>query len=106
MVSNVSRVVHNPDESRYELYLDDELASVADYQSAGDHLDFDHTETADRFRGRGLAAELVGWALDDVRKRGSKVVASCWFVADFIADHPEYRALLYAPAAAHGSKRS
>jgi uncharacterized protein len=41
-------------------------------------------------RGKGLGAELVRHALDDVRGSGGKVVADCWYVAEFIAEHPEY----------------
>ena len=92
----MSRIVHNPQESRYELYLDDQLASYADYRAKDDHLVFDHTETASHLRGRGLAAELVEWALKDVRKRGLKVVPQCSFVADFIEAHPEYQRFLSA----------
>lgn len=95
----MNRIVHHTDESRYELYVDEELASFADYRTEDDHLDFHHTETAEEFRGRGLAAELVEWALKDVRDRGLKIVASCWFVADFIKDHPEYQELLSPEAA-------
>lgn len=95
----MSRVIHNSAESRYELYLDDQLVSVADYRAEDDHLVFDHTETEPNFRGRGLAAALVEWALNDVRKRGLKVVPQCWFVADFIEARPEYKDLL-SPAAA------
>jgi predicted GNAT family acetyltransferase len=41
-------------------------------------------------RGRGLGAELVRGALDDVRTSGGRIVARCWYVAQFIDEHPEY----------------
>ena len=82
--------VRNDDASRYELYVSGELASLADYRRSGDTLVMHHTETRDMFRGRGLAAELVRKALDDVRDQKLHVVPSCWFVADFIEANPEY----------------
>ena len=45
-------------------------------------------------RKQGLGAELVRGALDDVRARGSTVLAQCWYVAEFIDQHPEYADLL------------
>ena len=62
-------IAHDPDRSRYELRVDDELVGIA-------------------------AAQLVRYALDDVRRSGRPVVATCWYVADFIDEHPEYRDLV------------
>ena len=92
----MNRICHNADEKRYELFVDDKLASIAEYRLAGDRIVFSHTETATEYRGRGLAAELVEWALNDVRKQGLTVVPRCWFVAEFLDDHPEYRDLVAA----------
>jgi len=44
-------------------------------------------------RGRRLAAKLVRAALDDVRDTNQSVIPRCWFVAQFIHDHPEYHDL-------------
>ena len=86
---------HNEPASRYELWLDDELASVADYRSTGDdRVVFHHTETGVRFRDQGLAARVVAHALKDVRAAGRTVVPACSFVARFIDEHPEYRDLV------------
>ena len=89
-----TKIVHNAEASRYELFVEDQLASIAEYNRRGDQLFFDHTETAIRFRGRGLAERLVRAALDDVRKQGLGVVPRCWFVAEFVQEHPEYRDLV------------
>jgi predicted GNAT family acetyltransferase len=32
----------------------------------------------------------VRFALDDVRSTNRRVAPQCWYVADFIAAHPEY----------------
>jgi predicted GNAT family acetyltransferase len=98
MTRVMSRVVHNADESRYELFVDDKLASIAEYRRVGSRMIFHHTETATAFRGRGLAAELVEWAMTDVREQKLSVVPQCWFVRDFLDDHPEFQELVDAAA--------
>jgi predicted GNAT family acetyltransferase len=87
-------IVHNESANRYELRVGEQVASIAEYRRQGDRLIFDHTQTDRRFRGQGRAAELVKAALDDVRSRGLSVVPQCWFVADFVRDHPEYEDLV------------
>ena len=87
---------HNPDKSRYEVLIDGRVVGLADYHVQGDVVVFPHTEVDPSLRGRGLAAELVRTALDDVRATGRTVVPSCWYVAQFIDEHPEYGDLLAA----------
>jgi predicted GNAT family acetyltransferase len=84
---------HAPDASRYELLDDGERVGLADYVLTGDVAVFPHTEIVPSRRGQGLGERLVRDALDAERAAGHKIVASCWFVADFIDAHPEYRAL-------------
>lgn len=83
-----------PDRSRYELLVDGQLAGIADYRVVADAVVFPHTEIDRSRRGQGLGAQLVQGALDDVRPSGRRVVPSCWYVAQFIDEHPEYRDLL------------
>ncbi len=89
-------VRRNDERSRYELLVDGEVAGVADYREAGDRLVFPHTEIASRLRGQGLGDILVREALDDVRETGRQIVPRCWFVAEFIGEHPEYGDLVAA----------
>lgn len=99
MTSEVTRVVrNNAGASRYELVIDDRVVGVADYDDGGDVVVFPHTEIAADRRGNGLGAELVRFALDDMRARGRTVSARCWYVAQFIDENPEYRDLLAAGA--------
>jgi predicted GNAT family acetyltransferase len=59
-----------------------------------DHtLDFQHTRVPVELRGRGVADVLVRHALDDVRSRGERIVATCPYVKAFLARHPEYQSL-------------
>ena len=92
--SSSPEVRHNAARSRYEINLDGRLAGFADYRADGDTIVFPHTEIEPSMRNQGLGAELVRGALDDVRARGGTVVAQCWYVAEFIDQHPEYAALI------------
>jgi len=87
-------VRHNPDASRYELVENGTVVGVADYRLDGNVATFPHTEIVAHRRGDGLGAELVRAALDDTRARGRRVVARCWYVAEFVDEHPEYTDLL------------
>jgi uncharacterized protein len=89
-----TEVGHNGSRSRYEITLDGRLVGFADYRAHGDIVVFPHTEIEPSVRNQGLGAELVRRALDDLRARGGTVVAHCWYVAEFIDQHPEYADLL------------
>lgn len=80
----------NTARSRYELIVDEQVIGIADYRIDGDQVIFPHTEILAHLRGRGYGARLVQGALDDVRAAGRTVVARCWFVAQFLDEHPEY----------------
>jgi uncharacterized protein len=89
-----AKVRHNVPRSRYEITVDGRVVGFAEYARNGDTVAFPHTEIEPSMRNRGLAAELVRGALDDVRARGNTAVAQCWYVAEFIDQHPEYADLL------------
>ncbi len=88
-------VTHNPQASRYEAYLDGELAGFAEYETDGDVLVFHHTEVDPAFGGRGVATSLARGALDQVREQGGHTVRpDCPFIAAWIEKHPDYSALV------------
>jgi predicted GNAT family acetyltransferase len=89
---------HDEDRSRYEYLVDGRRLGVAAYRLSGDTVEMHHTEVDPGHRGQGIAAVLVAGALDDVRARGLRVVPTCWYVAQFVDEHPEYRDLLAAGA--------
>jgi predicted GNAT family acetyltransferase len=89
-------VRHEPERNRYVLSVEGRSVSVADYVDRGDVLVMNHTETAPAHGGKGYAKRLVTHALDDVRRRGLKVVPSCWYVAQVIDEEPQYADLVAA----------
>ncbi|HET9967659.1 MAG TPA: GNAT family N-acetyltransferase [Streptosporangiaceae bacterium] len=90
-------VTDNPDESRFEIRADGQLAGFAQYHLRGSQIAFTHTETDDRLRGHGLAGQLVREALDAARERHLTVLPYCPFVRSWIAGHPEYADLIRSP---------
>ena len=88
------RVVHNADDSRFEVTLNGHLA-VLEYRMRGSEtVVFTHTEVPDALGGRGIGSRLVRGALDWAEENGFKVVPLCWFVSGYIERHPEYQRLL------------
>lgn len=86
---------HEADAQRYTLRLDGQIAAVADYRVNGNAISFHHTFTQPNLRGRGLAGEVVEFAVNDVEKTSTRrVVPMCWYVADWFEQHPERAELL------------
>ncbi|WP_018351097.1 GNAT family N-acetyltransferase [Longispora albida] len=79
-----------PDLNRYEIHVDGELAGLTEYRLAAGQISFTHTEIAEVFGGRGLAGQLVRYALDDVRSRDLAVLPFCPYVRSYIKRHPAY----------------
>jgi predicted GNAT family acetyltransferase len=92
----VREVRDNAAASRYELVEGDDVVGVADYVMDGNVMILPHTVIVWPRRGTGLGAELVRQVLDDARKRGLGVRPTCWYVAQFIDEHPEYQDLVAA----------
>lgn len=82
-------VTENPEQERYEIHVDGELAGFAEYRGSEPRA-FTHTEIAEQFGGQGLATKLIRFALDDMRARGVLIVPLCPFVAKFLQDHHDY----------------
>ena len=83
-------VTDRPDQLRYEIEVDGELAGFLLYRREPGVLELVHTDVDPKWEGKGVGAALVQGALDDVRARGLKVRPYCPFVAAYIRRHPEY----------------
>jgi predicted GNAT family acetyltransferase len=93
-MTDAIEVRDNPDESRYELLLDGELAGVADYRDRAGRRIFVHTVVDPAFSGRGLGNRLARGALDDALEHGLPIVPRCPFIRSWLERHPEYAARL------------
>lgn len=97
------RVADNPDKSRYEIEVDGEIAGFVGYRLTAndghdglsghddqDDIAFLHTETDERFRGKGIASHLIQATLDSARERKLAVLPFCPFVRAWIGEHRDY----------------
>jgi predicted GNAT family acetyltransferase len=89
-----NEVRRNDAEQRYELMVDGVVAGTADFHLDEDRVVLPHTVIDPNRRGQGLGAILVQGALDDIRHAGRTVVPTCWYVAQYIDEHPDQRDLL------------
>jgi predicted GNAT family acetyltransferase len=82
-------VVDQPQLSRYEIRVGDEVAGFLQYLRRPDHLNLVHTEIGSAYEGQGLGGRLVAGVLADVRAGGGRIVASCPFVVSYLDKHPD-----------------
>lgn len=90
MDNNDLRVEHNPEGSRYDLFLNGDRIGYTDYRLGDGSILFTYIEVDPALQGQGLASQLTKWALDDARDRGLKISARCPFIVDYLEMHPEY----------------
>ena len=83
-------VIDNPERHRYQVLVDGAEAARTEYNLLKDAVMFTHTEVQPEHEGKGLGSRLAKFALDDVRRRGLKVIPVCTFIAGYIRRHPEY----------------
>ena len=87
----------NPQQHRFEVLVDGEVAGFSAYRREGDAFAFTHTEVDDGHEGEGLGSELVRRALEQVREQGASVLPYCPFVASYLKKHPELQDLVPDP---------
>lgn len=92
-----TKVVHNREQSRYEVYSDGKLAGFSQYHRAGNRIVFTHTEIDKAFGGQGLGTVLAGEALDDVVADGKVIVPVCPFIAGYLEKTDKYAGHVQAP---------
>jgi uncharacterized protein len=99
----------NPEETRYEVWEDGQLAGFAHYALGEGRITFIHTEIEPEYEGAGLGSRLARFALDDARQRGLAVVPRCPFIAGYIHRHPDEYLDLVTPElrerVRHGGRR-
>ena len=80
----------NADRSRYEAFVDGDLAGFAAYRGDARKRVFTHTSVDPDYEGHGVGSALARGALDDVRAHEISIVVRCPFIAGYIDRHPEY----------------
>lgn len=90
-MSEATDIRRNDAKHCYELHVEGQPAGRLNWRERGEVLDLVHTEIDPAFEGRGLAGQLVRFALDEARAAGRKIRASCSYAAAWLQRHPEYR---------------
>ena len=86
---------NEPDANRYALRDGDELLAVLDYASNGRAISLTRAFTSPQHRGRGLAADIVEFAVDDIEASSDlRVIPMCWYVGEWFDKHPDRAGLL------------
>lgn len=86
-------VGNNTEAHRFEAVVDDETA-FSQYRLRDGLIIFVHTIVPPALEGKGVGGALARAGLAFAREQSLKVVATCSFIAGFIAKHPEYQDLL------------
>ncbi|MCP2032575.1 putative GNAT family acetyltransferase [Okibacterium sp. HSC-33S16] len=82
------------DESVYVAMMDSQEIATLRFAVEDDRIDVLATTVDPAFRGRGLAADLIADALDDIRSQGRHIRVYCGVVAAFITRYPQYADLV------------
>ena len=91
-------VTHNPMQSRFEIFLDDERVGLMDYLRANGEIHLTHTEVDPAHQGKNLAAILLRESLATIRSEDmGKVVPICSYTVKYMEKHPETQDLLLNP---------
>jgi len=75
---------------RFSISVEGQRVGFAEFTERDGKRVFTHTEVADAFGGRGLAAILVNEALRATRDAGLRIVPVCPMVEGFVAKHHEF----------------
>jgi predicted GNAT family acetyltransferase len=86
----VTEVRHLPERFMFAIVVDDDVAGYIEYRMGPGVRAIMHTIVDEKFRGQGLAAQLVKDALDETRAEGLLVEPYCPYTRSYIAKHHEY----------------
>jgi predicted GNAT family acetyltransferase len=86
---------NEPDAHRYVMRDGDTLLAALDYASNGKAISLTRAFTSPAFRGRGYAADITEFAVNDIESSTElRIIPMCWYVGEWFDKHPERAALL------------
>ena len=88
------QLINNLAMSRYELPISGDAAAVVYYSIEDGRVVLRHTDVPFEFSGQGYGTRLARAVFDKLRSEGARVVATCPFMALFVARNPQYAAML------------
>lgn len=86
-------IVDNTEQGRFEVEHEGHTA-ILEYRVHGTSVLFPHTLVPRPIEGLGIAAYMSKHALEWAKANGYSVIPACPFVAQYVAEHPEYADLV------------
>ena len=83
-------ITDNKEAGVYELWVDGQTAAGLLYNEAGTRVTILATAVFLKFRGKGIAGNLLGGVLDLLRAEGRTATLTCPFATAFVHSHPQY----------------
>lgn len=87
-------ITDNSERGIYEAAIGGRTAAGLVYSNVGSRVVLLATSVFPEFRGKGVAARLIGGVLDELRMQGKTATVTCPFGAAFVNAHPEYADVL------------
>lgn len=87
-------ITDNSELGIYEAAIGGRTAAGLVYSNVGSRVVLLATSVFPEFRGKGVAARLIGGVLDELRMQGKTATVTCPFGAAFVNAHPEYADVL------------
>ena len=84
----------NPEQRRYELPVEGEMAVVT-YNLSEPNLMITETLVPQKLEGRGIASRLAKHVIADARERGLLILPVCPFFSAYFQKHPELAEALH-----------
>jgi uncharacterized protein len=81
---------NNTDKQQYEAKLNGKVVAFAEYRPIGQSVMFTHTEVNEDLEGKGVAGQLIRFALEDTKAKGMTAIPMCPFVKIFIQRHKDF----------------
>jgi predicted GNAT family acetyltransferase len=88
---------HNSDRSRFEIVVDGVVVGKTYYRENSGRRTFTHTEVDPAQQGKGLATQLIEFALAATRDADLRIAAECPTVTAYLSRHNEYDDIVDAP---------
>ena len=83
-------ITDNKEAGVYELWVDGQTAAGLLYNEAGTRVTILAPAVFPKFRGKGIAGNLLGGVLDLLRAEGRTATLTCPFATAFVHSHPQY----------------
>ena len=83
-------ITDNKEAGVYELWVDGQTAAGLLYNEAGTRVTILATAVFPKFRGKGIAGNLLGGVLDLLRAEGRTATLTCPVATAFVHSHPQY----------------